>query len=69
MSLKRKNTGSRWGGASTAAAFLKEFTADTSWAHIDIAPVMEVSGYGKNITGPGAGAFGVRLFADLVMSM
>lgn len=61
-----KNTGPRPGGASTAAAFLKQFAGETSWAHIDIAGVMEVSGYGKGITGPGVGAFGVRLFADLV---
>lgn len=32
-----KNTGSRYGGASTAAIFLKEFAGDKPWAHIDIA--------------------------------
>jgi leucyl aminopeptidase len=31
------NTGGRWGGASTAAAFLKEFVDDTPWLHLDIA--------------------------------
>jgi leucyl aminopeptidase len=31
------NTGGRWGGASTAAAFLKEFAEDTPWLHLDIA--------------------------------
>jgi leucyl aminopeptidase len=31
------NTGGRWGGASTAAAFLKEFVEDTPWIHLDIA--------------------------------
>jgi leucyl aminopeptidase len=31
------NTGGRWGGASTAAAFLKEFAEDTPWIHLDIA--------------------------------
>ena len=31
------NTGGRWGGASTAAAFLKEFVDDTPWIHLDIA--------------------------------
>lgn len=30
--------GHRWGGACTAAAFLKEFVGDTPWVHIDIAP-------------------------------
>ena len=33
-----KNSGGRWGGASTAAAFLKFFvTEGTRWAHLDIA--------------------------------
>jgi leucyl aminopeptidase len=31
------NTGGRWGGASTAAAFLKEFAEETPWIHLDIA--------------------------------
>ena len=33
-----QNTGvDRWGGAITAAMFLKEFAADTPWVHLDIA--------------------------------
>src|SRR5215469_15884736 len=28
-----QNTGGRWGGACTAAAFLKEFAEDTPWIH------------------------------------
>lgn len=32
-----KNTGGRWGGAITAALFLKEFVAETPWIHLDIA--------------------------------
>ncbi|HEY1799916.1 MAG TPA: leucyl aminopeptidase [Terriglobales bacterium] len=31
------NTGGRWGGASTAAAFLREFAEETPWLHLDIA--------------------------------
>jgi leucyl aminopeptidase len=31
------NTGGRWGGAITAAMFLKEFAEDTPWMHLDIA--------------------------------
>jgi leucyl aminopeptidase len=31
------NTGGRWGGAVTAAMFLKEFVEDTPWIHLDIA--------------------------------
>jgi leucyl aminopeptidase len=33
------NTGGRWGGAITAAMFLKEFAEDTPWIHLDIAGV------------------------------
>jgi leucyl aminopeptidase len=32
-----KNTGGRWGGACTAAEFLKVFVDDTPWIHLDIA--------------------------------
>ncbi len=32
-----KNTGGRWGGAISAAMFLKEFVDDTPWIHLDIA--------------------------------
>ncbi len=32
-----KNTGGRWGGAITAAEFLKVFVDDTPWIHLDIA--------------------------------
>jgi len=31
------NSGGRWGGAITAAMFLKEFAEDTPWIHLDIA--------------------------------
>jgi|SRR5579872_3535311 len=33
------NSGGRWGGAVTAAMFLKEFAEDTPWLHLDIAGV------------------------------
>ncbi|HET7711904.1 MAG TPA: leucyl aminopeptidase, partial [Thermoanaerobaculia bacterium] len=32
-----KNSGGRWGGAITAAVFLKQFVTCKSWAHLDIA--------------------------------
>ena len=32
-----KNTGGRWGGAVTAAEFLKAFAEETPWIHLDIA--------------------------------
>jgi len=31
------NVGGRWGGAVTAAMFLKEFSEETPWVHLDIA--------------------------------
>jgi leucyl aminopeptidase len=31
------NVGGRWGGAITAAIFLREFAGDTPWVHLDIA--------------------------------
>jgi leucyl aminopeptidase len=34
-----KNSGGRWGGASTAAEFLKVFAEETPWIHLDIAGV------------------------------
>lgn len=33
----RNTGGTRWGGATTAALFLKEFVGDTPWVHLDIA--------------------------------
>jgi leucyl aminopeptidase len=33
----RNTGGTRWGGAITAAMFLKEFAEDTPWIHLDIA--------------------------------
>ena len=32
-----KNSGTRWGGAISAAHFLKEFVGETPWVHLDIA--------------------------------
>lgn len=32
-----KNSGGRWGGAVTAGAFLKEFTGEYPWVHLDVA--------------------------------
>ena len=32
-----KNVGPRWGGAITAALFLKEFVGEVPWAHMDVA--------------------------------
>jgi leucyl aminopeptidase len=44
-------TGSRWGGAITAAAFLGHFTKKLRWAHLDIAGTAWLSGDKKGATG------------------
>jgi leucyl aminopeptidase len=58
-----KNSGERWGGASTAAAFLSQFVGPLRrWAHLDIAGP---ASSGKEAPG-GAGAtgYGVALTLD-----
>jgi leucyl aminopeptidase len=58
-------SGSRYGGAITAALFLSEFVEETRWAHIDIAG----PAYHKKenaYCGPGGSGFGVRLLMDLL---
>lgn len=55
-----RNSGGRWGGASTAAAFLSNFVdAAASWAHLDIAGAAYV-GSGQKGT-KGATGYGVAL--------
>ena len=53
-----RNSATRWGAASTAAAFLSQFVGDVSrWAHLDIAGVAYV---GRDQNGhPGATGFGI----------
>jgi leucyl aminopeptidase len=62
-----RNTGSRWGGACTAAAFLRQFAGDAKWAHLDIAGVemFERAEY----TAEGSSGFGVRLLTTYLMNM
>ncbi len=52
-----KNSGGRWGGAITAALFLKEFVNCPSWAHLDIAGTAyaehETSREARGATGAG----------------
>ena len=56
-----KHTGDRWGGAITAALFLREFTGGGAWIHADVAgPVLadRASGfYSKGATGHGVLTF------------
>lgn len=60
-----KNVGGREGGSITAAQFLKRFTNEVPWAHLDIAGVT----WSKKDTATvpkGATAFGVRLLDRMV---
>lgn len=45
------NIGGRWGGASTAGAFLANFTKKYRWAHLDIAGTAWLQGTNKGATG------------------
>jgi leucyl aminopeptidase len=63
-----KNIGSRWGGACTAAAFLRQFAGDTKWAHLDIAGVWSFE-KATEFTSEGASAFGVRLMTTYVVGL
>ncbi len=60
-----KNTGGRFGGAITAAMFLKEFVGDTPWLHLDIA-AMAWNDDQKSFIASGPTGFGVRSIAEWV---
>jgi len=62
-----KNTGGRLGGACTGAAFLKAFTGETPWAHLDIAPVAYSTKCRPEMA-RGATGFGTRLLIEFVES-
>ena len=61
-----KNTGSRWGGASTAGVFLKKFVKDVKWAHIDIAGVAFLEKPQKELC-KGASGAGVRTLLNYIL--
>jgi leucyl aminopeptidase len=62
-----KNTGERWGGAIAAAHFLREFTGDTPWAHLDIAGPSH-SGKERGYVAKGGTGVAVRTLVELVRS-
>lgn len=62
-----KNTGGRYGGAVTAAQFLKRFVDETPWAHLDIAGTA-MNSPDSDISKSWASGFGVRLLERLVAS-
>ncbi len=63
-----KNIGSNWGGACTAAAFLKEFTGQRKWAHLDMAGV-DIFEKATQFAAEGASGFGVRLLTAYLMNL
>jgi leucyl aminopeptidase len=63
-----KNIGSRWGGACTAAAFLRQFVGDKKWAHLDIAGV-EMHESANELAAQGSTGFGVRLLASYLKNL
>lgn len=63
-----KNSGGRWGGAATAAAFLAQFVGGhPSWAHLDIAgPAQEP---GEGAAASGATGYGVPLAVHFLRTL
>jgi leucyl aminopeptidase len=62
-----KNTGGRWGGASTAAQFLQVFADETPWIHLDIAGMAWYEDT-KPFIAKGPSGFGVRSILEWVRS-
>ncbi len=62
-----KNTGGRYGGASTAAEFLRVFADDTPWIHLDIAGMAWVEDSRPHIA-KGPSGVGVRSILEWVRS-
>ena len=63
-----KNSGGRWGGAITAAVFLKEFVDCPSWAHLDIAGTAYTS-HETSREAQGATGAGVRVTLEFLQSL
>jgi leucyl aminopeptidase len=63
-----KNIGSKWGGACTGAAFLRQFVGDAKWAHLDIAGV-DIFKTATEYTAEGSSGFGVRLLTTYLMEL
>jgi len=62
------NTGGRAGGAITGALFIKEFTGDLPWVHIDIAGTAWAE-EAKPYQPKGATGVGVRTLAELALGV
>jgi leucyl aminopeptidase len=62
------NIGTRWGGAVTAAMFLKQFADPAPWVHLDIAGTAWLD-EPKPYLAKGPTGVGVRTFIDLAMKL
>ncbi|MEI6858832.1 MAG: leucyl aminopeptidase [Shewanella sp.] len=62
-----KNSGYGGPGATTAAAFLKQFTGETRWAHLDIAG-SALAAKDVGVTPAGGTGIGVRLLSHWLMN-
>ncbi|GIU36574.1 leucyl aminopeptidase [Shewanella schlegeliana] len=62
-----KNAGFGGPGATTAAAFLKQFSGDTKWAHLDIAG-SALASKDVGVTPIGGTGHGVRLLSHWIMT-
>ncbi len=62
------NIGTRWGGAVTAAMFLKQFADPAPWVHLDIAGTAWLE-EPKPYLAKGPSGVGVRTFIDLAMKL
>ncbi|PLX24852.1 MAG: leucyl aminopeptidase [Ignavibacteria bacterium] len=60
-----KNLGGRWGGAITAAIFLKHFVGEFPWAHLDIAGTAMLE-EAKDYQPKGGTGAGVRLLTEFL---
>jgi len=63
-----KNTGTKYGGAISAALLLKEFIGDVPWVHLDIAGPARATEAEHYLTKGGTG-FGVRTLVQLARDM
>ena len=63
-----RNIGGRYGGACTAAAFLRQFVGETTWAHLDIAG-MDILQKGNEYAAAGSTGFGVRLLTTYLINL
>jgi leucyl aminopeptidase len=59
----------RWGGGLFAAAFLREFTGDRPWAHLDIAGPGFNNGAATGHWPPGGTGFALTTLVDYARSL